>query len=86
MRAIPTPTRDMSGASSLEHVVRLQIQKLPEGVYIATSEDIQGLVAQGQSNYETIDIACDVARRLIDAQSDGYRHPFSSPLNGTKSC
>ncbi len=31
----------------MEHMIQLHIEKLPEGVYLATSEDIQGLVAQG---------------------------------------
>jgi hypothetical protein len=29
-----------------ERIVRLHITRLPEGVYLATSEDLQGLVAQ----------------------------------------
>jgi predicted RNase H-like HicB family nuclease len=32
----------------MEHIVNLHIEKLPEGVYLATSEDIPGLVAQQQ--------------------------------------
>jgi predicted RNase H-like HicB family nuclease len=54
----------------LERVVRLHIEKLPEGVYLATSDDVQGLVAQGRTINETIEIARDVARRLIEAQRD----------------
>jgi predicted RNase H-like HicB family nuclease len=51
-----------------ERVVRLHITLLPEGVYLATSEDVQGLVAQGRSVAETVEIACDVARKLLEAQ------------------
>lgn len=53
----------------MERVVRLHIEKLPEGVYLATSDDVQGLVAQGRTIQETIDIARDVARKLLDAQT-----------------
>ena len=49
--------------------VSIHIEKLPEGVYLATSDDIQGLVAQGKTVTETPDIARDVARKLIEAQS-----------------
>jgi hypothetical protein len=28
-----------------ERIVRIHIEKLPEGVYLATSDDVQGLVA-----------------------------------------
>ena len=51
----------------MERIVRLHIEKLPEGVYLATSDDIQGLVAQGRTITETLEIARDVARKLIEA-------------------
>lgn len=54
----------------MEHMIQLHIEKLPEGVYLATSDDVQGLVAQGRTIQETIEIARDVARKLIEAQSD----------------
>ena len=53
----------------MEHVIQLHIEKLPEGVYLATSDDVQGLVAQGRTIQETIEIARDVARKLIEAHS-----------------
>ncbi|MBB5208982.1 putative RNase H-like HicB family nuclease [Chiayiivirga flava] len=31
----------------MEHIVNLHIERLPEGVYLATSDDVPGLVAQG---------------------------------------
>ena len=53
-----------------ERIVRIHIEKLPEGVYLATSDDVQGLVVQGKTISETLEIARDVARKLIEAQSD----------------
>lgn len=53
-----------------ERVVRIHIEKLPEGVFLATSEEVQGLVAQGRTIAETLEIARDVARKLLEAQSD----------------
>ena len=55
----------------MEHMVQLHIERLPEGVYLATSDDVQGLVAQGRTIAETIEIARDVAKKLIEAQSAG---------------
>ena len=52
----------------MERVVDIQIEKLPEGFYLATSKSIQGLVAQGRTLSETLEIARDVARKLIEAQ------------------
>ena len=52
-----------------ERIVRLHIELLPEGVYLATSEDVQGLVAQGRTVAEVVEIARDVARKLIESQT-----------------
>jgi len=54
----------------MEKIANLHIQKLPEGVYLATSDDIPGLVAQGRTITETLEIARDVAKKLIEAQSE----------------
>jgi predicted RNase H-like HicB family nuclease len=54
----------------LEKIVKLHIEKLPEGMYLATSDEIQGLVAQGRTIQETLEIARDVARKLIEARHD----------------
>jgi predicted RNase H-like HicB family nuclease len=53
-----------------ERIIRIHIEKLPEGVYLATSDDVQGLVAQGRTVSETIEIARDVARKLIESQTE----------------
>jgi len=53
----------------MERIVNLQIEKLPEGVFLATSDNLQGLVVQGNSIIETLEIARDVAKKLIEAQS-----------------
>ena len=53
-----------------ERIIRLHIERLPEGVYLATSDDVQGLVAQGRTVAETVEIARDVARKLLEAQTN----------------
>jgi predicted RNase H-like HicB family nuclease len=52
----------------MEQIVNLHIEKLPEGVYLATSDDIQGLLAQGRTIAETLEIAKDIARILLEEQ------------------
>jgi predicted RNase H-like HicB family nuclease len=72
----------------LEQVVNLHIEKLPEGVYLATSDEVPGLVAQGRTITETLEIARDVAKKLLEAQAvrDGStvltaaRDSFDYPL------
>ena len=59
----------------MERIVNLHIEKLPEGVYVATSDDIPGLVAQGRTVAETLEIARDVGTKLLEAQSDGQERP-----------
>mgnify|MGYP003344200517 CR=1 FL=1 len=54
----------------MERVINLHIEKLPEGFYLATSDSIQGLVAQGRTISETIEIAKDIAKKLIEAQEE----------------
>lgn len=51
----------------MQHVVRIQIEALPEGVFLATSDELPGLVAQGNTVAETLAIAQDIARILIAA-------------------
>ena len=46
----------------------LHVERLPEGGYQATSDDIQGLVAQDRTVAETLEIPRDVARRLLESQ------------------
>ena len=52
----------------MERLLNIHIEKLPEGVYLATSDELQGLVAQGRTVIETLEIARDVAIKLIESQ------------------
>jgi predicted RNase H-like HicB family nuclease len=54
----------------MEVAVQIHVELLPEGVFLATSEQLPGLVAQGRTVAETLEIARDVARRLMEARSD----------------
>jgi len=52
----------------MERIINMHIEKLPEGLYLATSDEVQGLIAQGRTINETLEIARDVAKKLIEAQ------------------
>ena len=54
----------------MEKIIDLHIEKLPEGFYLATSDNIQGLIAQGRTIAETLEIARDVAKKLLEAQAE----------------
>ena len=50
-----------------EILLNIQIEPLEEGGYLATSQDLQGLVAEGRTVAEAMEIAQDVARKLIES-------------------
>ena len=56
----------------MEQIVNLHVERLPEGVYLATSDEVPGLVAQGRTVVETLEIARDVARKLLEARADRF--------------
>lgn len=54
----------------MELAIQVQVEVLPEGFFLATSDELPGLVAQGRTVGETLDIARDVARTLIEAHRE----------------
>lgn len=63
----------------MELALRVQVEELPEGLFLATSDELSGLVAQGRTVAEALDIARDVARKLIEARRD---RDETAPLPG----
>ncbi|CAG1772194.1 hypothetical protein BAC3_02404 [uncultured bacterium] len=52
----------------MEHIIKLTIEQHienGESYYLATSSDIQGLVAEGRTLAETLEIAQDVAKLIL---------------------
>ena len=60
----------------MEAVITIHIEQLPEGVYLSTSDMLQGLVAQGRTIRETLDIARDVAKMLLEAGQEPQKELF----------
>ena len=50
-----------------EILLAIHIETQPEGGFLATSAELPGLVAQGRTIAETLEVAQDVARKLIDS-------------------
>lgn len=59
--------------------IHLTVSKVENGQFLAVSEDIPGLIAQGRTIVETIEIAQDVARKLIDSYIE-HGDPVPSSL------
>ena len=54
----------------MELAIQVQIEELPEGLFLATSHELPGLVAQGRTVAEALEIARDVARKLLEARGE----------------
>lgn len=54
----------------MERFINIHIEKLPEGYFLATSDEVQGLVAQGRTITETLEIARDVARIILESRTE----------------
>ena len=64
----------------MERLFRLHIERLPEGVYLGTSDDVQGLVVQGNTIAEVIEFAQDAARMLREMRAElGFVEPDGEP-------
>jgi predicted RNase H-like HicB family nuclease len=63
-----------------EWLVNLQVEQLPEGCYLATCASIPGLVAEGSTLAETLEIARDVARQLHEARLERGEHVVTPAL------
>ena len=65
-----------------EILLKVQLEELEEGGFLATSDDLPGLVAQGRTVAETLEIAQDVARKVVES----YRERFLSkdPVKGSE--
>lgn len=50
-----------------EVTIRLHVERLDEGGYLATSPDVPGLVAQGRSIVETMEIAQGLSRKIAES-------------------
>jgi len=45
-----------------EYLISIKIEELEEGGYLATSDTLQGLVAQGRTAHRKLQMYCDRAR------------------------
>jgi|GEM_PF-1594147 len=61
---------DFDSLWAMELAIRIQIEELPGALYLATSDELPGLVAQGRTVAETLEIARDVARKLLEARRE----------------
>lgn len=57
----------------MKTLIKLKIERFIEDhqeYFVATSDDLQGLVAEGATIQETIEIAEDVAKKLLELEKE----------------
>jgi predicted RNase H-like HicB family nuclease len=50
-----------------EIAIRVRVEPLKEGGFVATSPDVRGLVAEGRSVAEAVEIAQSPARKIVES-------------------
>jgi predicted RNase H-like HicB family nuclease len=48
-------------------IIHLHIEQLEDDLFLATSSDVPGLIAEGRTVSETVEIAQDVARKIAES-------------------
>ena len=66
--------------------MRLHVEPLEEGGFVATSPDVQGLVAEGRTITEAVEIAQGLARKIVESciEHGDPVPPALAPLAGDK--
>lgn len=62
-------------------MIRLRIEPLDDGGYVATSPDVPGLVAEGRSISEAVEIAQGLARKIAESCLE-HGDPLPPALTG----
>ena len=69
-----------------EVVIKLRVRRLKEGGFVATCPEVPGLVAQGRTVAETVEIAQDIARKIAEVcVENGQPLPPAFRHNGRSS-
>lgn len=48
-------------------IIDIRVEEVEEGLFLAQSDDLPGLLAEGRSYNEALEIAQDVARKLTES-------------------
>lgn len=74
----------MRRAQSAEVAIKLQVERLETGDFVATSPDVPGLVAEGRSVVETVEIAQGLIRKIVESCIE-HGDPLPKALSNLKS-
>ena len=60
------PKRHLRLAKVDEVAIRLRIRRLKEGIYLATSPDVPGLVVEGRTLTEAVELSQRITRQMLE--------------------
>lgn len=63
----PIPNRQERLAEVNDVAIRLRVEALEDGGFLATSPDVPGLVAEGRSVTEAVEIAQALGRKIVES-------------------
>jgi predicted RNase H-like HicB family nuclease len=75
-----TETLKLNDFNSVERLINVHVERLPEGYYLATSDALPGLIAQAATLAETLEIAQDVAKQILAAMAERNQIVESFPM------
>lgn len=59
--------------------ITVTVRRLPEGVWLATSDDLPGLIVETGTREEAIDLSPELASELLPSDTDRPRFVFVFP-------
>jgi predicted RNase H-like HicB family nuclease len=72
--------RPCQNRKHVELAIGVQIEELADGLFLATSDELPGLLAQGRTVAETLEIVRDVARTLVEDRIKRAMEPTNCSL------
>lgn len=54
----------------MERIINLQVERLPEGLWLATSEEVEGLTVQAENLSDLVAWSREIARDLLALKAE----------------
>jgi predicted RNase H-like HicB family nuclease len=59
--------------------ITVTVRRLPEGLWLATSDDLPGLIVETETREEAIDLSPELALELLPSRTDRPKFVFVFP-------
>lgn len=65
---VPSAVFGLQVLNASTEIITVAVRQLPEGVWLATSDDLPGLIVETATRDETIDLSRELAFELLEAE------------------